>query len=274
MALLRIGDTAEETMTPELAKEAARFLLSARGDHRKIDAIPPSCRPKDVEEGYAIQDALVSEWGLEVGGWKVGATNREWQAKVGVKEPMAGRLFKPFMYESPVELHGGAFHMRIVESEYGYKLGRDLPPRAKPYTREEVEDAVEAVHCCQELADSRFKSGLKVEPPSLIADNAIGTAFVIGPAIPNWRAADLANQPVRLFVDGKETATGSGKEAGGHPVLPLVWLANDRSKRGDGLKRGMFVTTSSATGVVPVPSPSVALSDFGPWGKVETRFTA
>jgi 2-keto-4-pentenoate hydratase len=260
-------------MTPETAREAARILLSARGDHRTIDALPEACRPRTIEDGYAIQDAMVAVWGLEVGGWKIGATTPFWQEKVGVKEPIAGRLFRPYMYQNPVTLDGRAFHLRIVESEFGFKLGRDLPPRAAAYTRAEVEDAVEAVHCSQELADSRYKNGLGMDPPSLVADNAIGTAFVIGPAIPNWRQADLAGQPVKLLVDGKVVSEGTGEEAGGHPILPLVWLANDRRKRGDGLKRGMFVCTSSASGVYRCPSPAVAVSDFGPWGTVTTTFT-
>jgi 2-keto-4-pentenoate hydratase len=260
-------------MTPETAKEAARVLLSARGDHRMIDALPESCRPRDVEEGYLIQDAMVEIWGLEVGGWKVGATNPFWQKKVGVKEPIAGRLFRPYMYQNPVTLEGRAFHIRIVESEFAYKLGRDLPPRAAAYTRAEVEDAVEAVHCSQELVDSRYMTALGMDPPSLVADNASGAAFVIGPAIPNWREVDLAGARVKLLVNGKVASEGTGEEAGGHPILPLVWLANDRRKRGDGLKRGMFICTSSASGVYPCASPAVAVSDFGPWGTVTTTFT-
>ena len=261
-------------MTPEKTREAARFLLSARGDHRLVEAIPESCRPKDIEEGYAVQDALVAEWGVEVGGWKIGASTPEWQKKVGVKEPIAGRLLKPFMYESGVELEGRAFHIRIVESEYGFHLGRDLPARDKPYGREDVEEAVDAVHCAMELADSRYKAGLAVDPPSLIADNAIGAAFVRGPAVPDWRKADLAGTPVKLWIDGKVVAEGKGEEAGGHPILPLVWLANDRRKRGDGLKAGMFVITSSCTGVYRCASPAKVVADYGPFGKVEVIFTA
>ncbi len=260
-------------MTPEQAQEAARILLSARGDHRTIDELPASCRPKTVDEGYAVQDALAQLWGLECCGWKVGATNAEWQAKVGVKEPLGGRLFAPFSYPSPATLEGKAFHIRIVESEYGFRLARDLPMRGKPYTREEVEDAVGAVHCCMELADSRYKGGLQVDPPSLIADNAIGTASVIGPAIPDWRKADLAGHKVKLWVDGKVVAEGTGAEAGGHPINPLVWLANDRAKRDGGLKAGMIVITSSCTGVYRCPSPAVAVSDFGAFGKVQVTFT-
>jgi 2-keto-4-pentenoate hydratase len=260
-------------MTPEKAQDAARVLLSARGDHRPIAELPAACRPATVEDGYQVQDALVALWGLEVTGFKIGATMPEWQAKVGVKEPIAGRLFKPFTYPSPATLDGSAFHIRIVESEYGFRLGRDLPPREKPYSRAEVEDAVAAVHCCMELADSRYKTGLQMDAPSLIADNAIGTAIVVGPEVPDWRKQNLAGHKVTLWVDGKLAGEGTGAEAGGHPILPFVWLANDRAKRGDGLKAGMIGITSSCTGVYRCPSPATAVADFGAFGKVQVTFT-
>ena len=106
-----------------------------------------------------------------------------------------------------------------------------------------------------------------------VASEFSGAAFVCGPAVPDWRKADLAKSPVTLFVDGKVVAEGKGEEAGGHPILPLVWLANDRRKRGDGLKAGMFISTSSCTGVYRCASPAVAVADYGPFGKVQVTFT-
>jgi hypothetical protein len=38
-------------MTPDQARDAARVLLDARRDHRRIDALPEACRPRTVDEG-------------------------------------------------------------------------------------------------------------------------------------------------------------------------------------------------------------------------------
>jgi len=260
-------------VTPEQIQEAARLLLQARGDHRQIPAIPESCRPATVEDGYLVQDELIRLWGLEVGGWKVGATTPPWQEKVGVKEPIAGRMLVPFMRPSPAEFFGGAFHMRIVEPEYAYRLGRDLPPSGRPYGRDEVLDAVETVHPAIEIVDSRLAGGLAAGAPSLVADNAVAAAFVYGTAIPDWRRRDLVNAPVRITIDREIVGQGDGREAGGDPANPLVWLANDRARRGDGLKRGQFVTTSSCAGVHRAPSVATVVADFGELGRAEVRFT-
>ena len=147
-------------LTSEQIDEAARFLLSARGDFRRVPGLPDGCRPETEDDGYRIQDALIALWGLEVAGWKIGATLPQWQAMVGASGPLAGRLLAPFVHESPATLYGGAFHLRIVESEYAYRLGRDLPPRAAPYERAEVEDAVASVHPSIEIVDSRYTEGL------------------------------------------------------------------------------------------------------------------
>jgi len=68
-------------------------------------------------------------------------------------------------------------------------------------------------------------------------------AYVVGPEITGWRSVDLAHSPVKVYASGKLINEGSGEHTGGHPILPLVWLANDRRKRGDGLHAGMLVST-------------------------------
>ena len=58
----------------------------------------------------------------------------------------------------------------------------------------------------------------------------------------------------------------------GHPLEALTWFANHLSARGLTLEKGQFVTTGSATGVIPCPAACVAEADFGPLGKVTATF--
>jgi 2-keto-4-pentenoate hydratase len=261
-------------MTPEQASEAARALAEARHSRRTLDAIPEPCRPRTVDEGYAIQDALVALSGDHVAGWKLGATTPYWQKRAGLTEPMAGRLLAATVHRGAATLPGADYHLRMVECEYAFALGRDLPPRDAPYTREEVEDAVAAVHGCIEVADSRYSKGLIMDTPSLIADNVLAGAYLVGPEIPDWRAVDLIHAPVRVFAGGKQINEGKGENTGGHPILPLVWLANDRRKRGDGLRAGMVVSTSSTTGAYRSPPAAVIRAEYADFGAVELTFTA
>jgi len=255
-------------MTPDQAREAALVLQEARRARRTIDALPDACRPRTVEEGYAVQDALVALSGEPVVGWKLGATTPYWQRRASLTEPMAGRLLAGSVHHGSTNLEGAAFHLRMVECEYAFRLGKDLRAREAPYTREEVEDAVAAVHGCIEVADSRYAKGLIVDSPSLIADNVLAGAYLVGPEIADWRSDHLTHAPVKVWTGGKVINEGSGEHTGGHPILPLVWLANDRRKRGDGLKAGMLVSTSSSTGAYRAPPQAEVIADYGPAGTV------
>jgi 2-keto-4-pentenoate hydratase len=249
------------------------MLLEARRSHQTIDVLPESCRPTSVDEGYAVQDALVALTGARVVGWKLGATTPYWQKRASLTEPMAGRLLEPHVHHGGATLVGTDYHLRMVECEYGFVLGRDLPARAEPYSREEVEAAVATVHGCLEVADSRYKRGLHVDSPSLIADNVLAGAYLVGPPITE-PGLDLAEYPVKVWVDGALVNEGKGEHTGGHPILRLVWLANDRRKRGDGLAAGMIVSTGSATGAYRSAPTAVIVADYGRFGSVELRFGA
>ena len=254
------------------ADEAAKLLFDARRAKTTIDPLPDSCRPMTVDEGYAVQDALVAMSNARVVGWKLGATTPYWQKRAGLTEPMAGRLLEGHVHRGSTTLRGADFHLRMVECEMGFVLGRDLPPRENEYSREEVEAAVAAVHGCIEVADTRYKKGLHVDSPSLIADNVLAGAYLIGPALNEAARADLTNMPVKVFVDGALVNEGKGEHTGGHPILPMVWLANDRRKRGDGLRAGMIVSTGSTTGAYRSGASAVIVADYGASGTVELRF--
>ena len=259
-------------MTPDQASQAARILLDARRDRRTIGALPEACRPATVDEGYQIQDALVAASGARVLGWKLGATTPYWQKRAGLKGPMAGRLLEGSLHRGSATLEGHAYHLRMVECEYAFHLGADLPARDAPYGAEEVADAVDIVHGCIEVADSRYEKGLLVDTPSLIADNVLAGAYLVGPPITDHRTVDLAHAPVRVWSDGTLVTEGSGEHTGGHPILPLVWLAEDRRKRGDGLRAGMLVSTGSCTGGYRAPPKAVIRAEFGAFGEIQLTF--
>jgi 2-keto-4-pentenoate hydratase len=259
-------------MTPAQASQAARVLLDARRDRSTIAALPEECRPTTVDEGYQVQDALVALCGARVIGWKLGATTPYWQRRAGLKEPMAGRLLDSGLHRGSATLEGTAFHLRMVECEYAFRLGEDLPARDASYGLEEVTAAVDAVYGCIEVADSRYEKGLLVDTPSLIADNVLAGAYLVGPPIANFRSVDLIHAPVRVWSGDKLLTEGSGEHTGGHPILPLVWLAEDRRARGDGLRAGMLVSTGSCTGGYRAPPKAEVRAEFGAFGEVQVTF--
>jgi 2-keto-4-pentenoate hydratase len=227
-----------------------------------------------VDEGYRIQDEVTRRLGEPIVGWKIGCTAKDQQAFLKVDGPFAGRIFGYLAFDSPATLRGGQFHMRGIEGEFAFRLGRDLPPREKEYSREEVADAVAAVHPTIEIVNTRYDDWLKVGAPSLVADNGAHGAFVLGPATTDWRGLDLPNHRVSMTIDGKEVSSGTGSAVLGDPLNALVWLANDRARRGDGLKAGQVVTTGTCCGLNKVGPVAHAVADHGSLGKVEVRFVA
>jgi 2-keto-4-pentenoate hydratase len=58
----------------------------------------------------------------------------------------------------------------------------------------------------------------------------------------------------------------------GHPLTPLVWLANFLSGRKETLKAGQIVTTGSYAGIVQVPIDTPLTVEFGGVGSLSVRF--
>jgi len=252
--------------------EAARYLLKARGDFRRLAGFPQSCRPQDMDDAYLIQKAFAEEWELPVAGWKIGCTARDQQRMLGVKEPFFGRVFAPFLKQSPAELSGTAFHMLGLESEFAFRLKAAIRPRPNPYTRAEVEKKVGALHPAIELVDSRLDDWLNRGPASIVADNGVNGALVIGDPVREWRKHDLAKLRVKLAIDGQVVGRGTGKRVLGHPLEALTWFANAASAAGLVLERDQIVSTGTVTGLNFAAPGATGVADFGPLGEVRLSF--
>ena len=194
------------------------------------------------------------------------------QARFGVDAPFSGRIFSEFVGPSPLCVPPGRVNFFAIEPEFDFVLGRSLAPRAAPYTRDEIRQAVASVHPAIEVPDSRYADWLSKTAAELIADNAIAGLLCLGPAAPGGLACDLAAQPVAVAVNGKTVAEGAGRNVLGDPWNALVWLANRLSARGATLEAGHIVTTGSATDIVRCRAGDAVAADFGPLGRVEVRF--
>ncbi|MGQ0664703.1 MAG: 2-keto-4-pentenoate hydratase [Pseudomonadota bacterium] len=256
-------------MTPAAVLQAADLLEAARREARALSGLPESCRPGGLEEGYRVQAELMRRWG-PVAGWKVGAPLPDQQAKLGLDRPLGGAVPAAFVHASPARFELGRFIAPALECEFAFALARDLPPRASPYARAEVEAAVAALHPAIEIADSRL--GANPPMPQFAADWVGNGALVYGPAYADWRRLDFARHAMVLMVDAKEAARGTGAALLGDPLAALLALANAQPPGAGGLKAGHIVSTGSCTGMVPVRAPGEAAADFGRLGEVRVSF--
>jgi 2-keto-4-pentenoate hydratase len=252
---------------------ASDLLWSCWQDGRRIEALPAELRPNTRAEGYAIQARLEPRSSEKLFGWKIAATSTAGQQHINVDGPLAGRLLAERVYRSGDTLPFGANAMRVAEPEFAFRMGRDLPPRAKPYTVEEVLAAVDTLHPAIEVPDSRYSDFVKVGAAQLIADNACAHDFVLGSAATaDWRVIDLSTHRGTGTVVGKLEREGSGANVLGDPRAALTWIANELSGIGVTLKSGQVVTTGTCIVPLPVAPGDEVVADFGVLGRATLRF--
>ncbi|MEM7405172.1 MAG: fumarylacetoacetate hydrolase family protein [Pseudomonadota bacterium] len=224
-----------------------------------------------MPEAYAVQAELERLLGWEVAGWFCACTNPVIQSMLGLSEPYYARLFAPFIYESEAELDADDFPPMVLECEFGFRLKQDLPPRAKPYTRVEVETAVASVHPTLEVVAGHLRNWPEQDVFSVIADNGTDGALVYGPGVEAWQSIDLARVEVALSVNGQRVRTGTGQNVMGDPMDALVWLANARARDGNGLKSGHLHNTGTATDIIWVERGDEAVVTFTELGAAALR---
>src|SRR3954453_1581698 len=132
----------------------ARLLWEARRSGGVVQ-LDGSTHPRSSEEAYAIQHEIAALCGESTRGFKVGSTSVEAQRILGTDELGSGVLLAPYMYESPATISISPAHTPAVEGEFSFKLGRNLPPRVKPYAKDEIADSVMAVAGAIEVVGTR-----------------------------------------------------------------------------------------------------------------------
>ena len=252
----------------------AAALTAARFDKRRIPAPPEP--PADVRSAYLDQATVVRAWlerlGGEPVGYKVACTNEIAQKHLGTDGPFFGRILSATTWDSPVTVDAEPYFMRVIEPEFGFQMGADLPPRDTPYSRDEVAAAASLLLPAIEIVDSRYDQWTTAGLRALIVDNACHGGWVRGPRTADWRSLDLPNHPVRLFLNGKETASGTGAAVLGHPLNALAWLANRLNEFGSGLRAGDWVSTGVCTDICFANPGDTLSADYGSLGSIELSF--
>jgi 2-keto-4-pentenoate hydratase len=261
-------------MNAEQHQKASDLLWNSWHQGRKLSALPEAMRPSTREDGYAIQALLERRTAVPLFGWKIAATSQAGQAHIGVDGPIAGRLLGEQAQDSDTSMRLTGNGMRVAEPEFAFRMARDLQPRARAYTVDEVLDAVATLHPAIEVPDSRYQDFVRVGAPQLIADNACAHRFVLGRATSaNWRAIDLVEHPVIGEVAGKSRRDGKGVNVLGDPRVALTWLANELSRLSIILRSGQVITTGTCMVPLTIAPGDAVTADFGTIGRVSISFT-
>lgn len=247
-------------------RQTAEILLQARREVSPIAALPEELAPRDLDESYAVQSLMAEALGL-VPGWKIGAPS-----------PDAMPLFSPMPAWggfSPSGAHVSEHFRRVrgVEGEIAFLIGKDLPPRATPYTREEITAAIASAHPAIELLESAFEDPDKAPRLSTIGDLQSNGGFLYGPALEGWQSVDLTKESITVVIDSVVRFEGTASNSAGTDLLRLVtYLANEGSHRTGGLRKGDWVTTGSWSGKELATQGSRVEVTFSTFGTVLLSF--
>jgi 2-keto-4-pentenoate hydratase len=260
-------------MTDATAARAADHLLRARIEKSPLSSLPEDCRPVDEAAAYAAQAEHVARLCRHLGaraiGYKVGATGAGARKLLDTDHPFSGRLIDRLAQATPARLSPADNRMRVIEAEFAFRMGRDLAPRAQPWTAAEVTAAIATALPAIEVVDSRYADWTKAGVLSVIADQGSHGHWVQGPETEGWRSLDLAGHKVRLTVDGALLREGAGRNVLDHPVNAVVWLATALNARGETLHAGDYISTGTAIDIYPAKPGEAIVADFGSLGRVE-----
>jgi 2-keto-4-pentenoate hydratase len=217
---------------------AARALADAWRSGKQLTELPVEIRPRGLDEGYDLQDALMREMAEPIAGWKLGVGSRAALRSTGLQRPLVGRLLAS-------HVHGNGSVVRLpnasavtVEFEIAFVLGRDLSPT--DWLPDPL-DAVSAMHVTFELVLSRYLNRVAVGWPSFAGDSVGFEALVVGEAFARSDMARVA-QSVVIEADGREVARALSGDDLTDPVASFTYLIAHARERGVTLKRGEIAT--------------------------------
>ena len=244
-----------------ILQQTANLLLDARRTGVTLDELPADLVPDGLAEICFVQDLVAAAFG-PVGGYKIGAPSLE---ATPTFAPMPAAWIAP----------GGSTvttaRYRGIECEIAFLVGKDLPPRAEPYSRDEVLDAMASCHPAIEILESAF-TGPVLSTPGCQSDLQTHGGFIYGPAYPDWRSIDFSKENVVLSIDGVVRVERTGSNTSGDLLRLPVYLANEGAARTGGLRAGQWITTGSWTGLILATAGTTVDACFSTAGHVQLFF--
>jgi 2-keto-4-pentenoate hydratase len=252
----------EKRMDKQHSAQAATLLGQARRSMQPIAGLPDACRPASVTDAHDIQDATTAALGKAVGAYKA-------MAPAG-GEPNRGLIYDGTIHPTPARMAAADVPNCGVEGEVAFVFRRDLPPRERPYMRDEVSAVVEALAAI-EVIHSRYADRNAVSNLENLADSISNGGFVHAPPLADWRGLKLGELHVRLTVNGETVIDKVGGHPTGDPLGVAVALVN--MLRGTtGVRAGQFVTCGSWTGLRFLKPGDVCGVAFEGLGEAEVTF--
>ena len=235
-------------MNIDRIERTAQYFHDAHHTGKRFEPTPEEYRPRNLQEAYAAQGRfleLSSTGSPPIAGYKIAVTSQVIQELVGISHPCMGMIRSGSVQASPANLPESAFQNVAIECEIAFTLKSDLDVVSGTQDRASVITLIESCHPAFEVLDDRHADYSKIDALSLIADNCWCAGVVLGTAITDWQSLALDELTGTLQINGKTVGQGVTRDALGHPLEGLAWIANTLAQQGKQLEAGMVVITGS-----------------------------
>ncbi len=247
-------------------------LQSVRRSFRTGVAAAPLSDPRFTEgNAYNTQYHFLCQLrpSETVAGHKVALTTKAARDHLGVHEPCYGHILSPCVYANDTEAPIGNLAAPHVEAEIAFVLGEDL--RGPGVTPVDVMRATCGILPALELVDLKVQ-GDGIRATDVIIHNALHGGIVAGSRLCKLDSLDLQYEGVTVEHNGQLHGSGTGAEVMGHPVNPIVWLANKLVEFGDYLRAGETIISGSMVTPVEVKPGDCVKATYSRMGSVGARF--
>lgn len=212
-----------------------------------------------VEDAYRIQSHVTANRlarGERLAGWKLGYTSLAMRTQMGIAAANFGPLTDAMLLTDGSTAGRDLIHPR-VEPEIAIMFATDVD---HPHSIDDVLAAASGAYACLEVVDSVF-ADYRFRLEDNTADGSSAAHVVLGPQLASLN--DLDAVEVALVRNGVEIARANGSAASGHPVLGVIWLAEQLAATGRMIRRGDVVITGGLTAAVPLDPGDTVAATFG-----------
>ena len=220
-------------------------------NHERFTQLLGEDKPVNMSEAYAIQSALYDimrkeDNFTEFGGHKVALTSPAIQEMCGVNEPAYGAVFKEFIYSNDHEIDMNDFIRFGIEFEICFEISKDVPAPKTPYTKETILPFIASAMPAFELIDDRDADYAHLDAASILTDRCWCNGIVLGKRTTDLSGFDIGNLATRVIVNGQSNDHGNTRDALGHPLNSVAFVANHLNQYDKQLKAGEVIMTGSA----------------------------
>jgi 2-keto-4-pentenoate hydratase len=252
--------------------QAARRLDNAQQQRTPCPPVRDLLPAGDLATAYAVQSRVIANRlasGARIVGRKIGLTNPNVQAQLGVDQPDFGVLLDDMRcaQDEPIDL--SRLLQPRIEAELAFVLNRDLDQAF--VSEADVAAATACVTAALEIVDSRI-SGWDISIVDTIADNASSALFVLGDHLVPSGAVDMTGAEMTMRSGGEIVSAGIAADCLGSPVTAVAWLANTARDFGSPLRAGDIVLAGALGPMVPVTPGSHFTATVAGAGTVTASF--